>query len=753
MNVKLTVSACIAILLAAFALTLTQAPSRVVAGTTKLSAILATVNRNSELCQSNERIPANISALRLSLVAYFGARVAVTATSGARSLIAASTRPNWTGTSVTVPVTPLSHAVSRVRLCIEVGPNSQPIYVRGVETGAAATAFSRTGEPLGGRIGVEYLESGHRSWWSSMLAVARHMGLGHALTGTWVVLPIAILMLTLGCLTIWLLLREPPMVDESAGAAPAESPPSRPIPVGSRSFARSRSQQARAKQLRAKAGRRRAPDTAPLELRAMLRYVPTAAWVCATIALLNAVAWSLIVPSFQGKDEVDHFAYVAQLAENNALPKHGPEARANGTYSPEQTRVLTALNYWYTAHAPQTPAISSLAEQRTLTSAVHAGLSTKGPGEAGVATPEPPLYYALQTIPYAFGHGNILAQLQLMRLTGAIFGALTVLFAFLFLRELLPSSPQLATAGALCVALQPQLAFMDGTVSPDSMLYAVSAALLLCLARAFRKGLELRLAVVLGVLIAIGFGTKLNFVGLAFGIFLGLSVLALREMRTGGLEAVRPAAIAAAIGLAPVLIYAFVNALSNDPTLGSVSGGETQIASTSPAHELSYIWQLYLPRLPGMTPYFTGLTTFKDIWFDRSIGLYGWMDTVFPTWVDNLALIPAAAIALLAARELYARRSSVHTHASELAVYIAIAIGLLALIGASSYASNVLGGSAAFGEPRYLVPLIPFLAAIVVLAIRGAGPRWAPIVGSAIVILFLGHDVFSQLQVVARFYG
>ena len=32
----------------------------------------------------------------------------------------------------------------------------------------------------------------------------------------------------------------------------------------------------------------------------------------------------------------------------------------------------------------------------------------------------------------------------------------------------------------------------------------------------------------------------------------------------------------------------------------------------------------------------------RDIWFDRSVGLYGWMDTMFPAWVDNVALVPAA---------------------------------------------------------------------------------------------------------------
>ena len=153
---------------------------------------------------------------------------------------------------------------------------------------------------------------------------------------------------------------------------------------------------------------------------AALRRIPTAAWVCALIAFLNASAWALIVPPFQGKDEVDHFAYVEQLAESGTLPENGNE---NGKYSPQESLVLQGLHFPEIAHSPQTPAISTHEEQQILNEDVHAGESLQGSGEAGVATPEPPLYYVLQIVPYELARGNILTQLQLMRLVGALFGA------------------------------------------------------------------------------------------------------------------------------------------------------------------------------------------------------------------------------------------------------------------------------------------------------------------------------------------
>jgi hypothetical protein len=479
--------------------------------------------------------------------------------------------------------------------------------------------------------------------------------------------------------------------------------------------------------------------------------VPRAAWTCALIAFLNACAWSLIVPPFQGRDEVDHFAYVEQLAENHSLPEDRHEG---GTYSPQESLVMEGLHYAQVVFAPQIPAISSVAEQRTLIKDVHAGASVHGRGEAGfVATSEPPLYYALQLIPYALGGRNMLVQLQLMRLFGALFGALTALLVFLFVREVLPRAPWAATVGALCVALGPLFASMSGSLNPDTMLFAVAAAHFLCLARAFRRRLTRRLAVALGALIAVGFMTKLNFIGFAFGVFVGLAALAIREARSRGRQALLSLAIAAGIGVLPVTIYALRNILSSHPTFGAFSGNIGAISSGSLFDEVSYIWQMYLPRLPSMAHYFKGLATYRDIWFDRSVGLYGWMDAMFPTWVDSVALVPAGAIALLCGRELIARRDALRSRLPELGAYGAIAIGVMAMIGASSYVSDVIGRRYAFGEPRYLLPLLPLLGAAIALAVRGAGRRWGPAAGVAMVMLFLGHDLFSQLQVIARYYG
>jgi hypothetical protein len=160
-------------------------------------------------------------------------------------------------------------------------------------------------------------------------------------------------------------------------------------------------------------------------MRRAFAHVPTAAWVCAVLAFANAVCWSLITPPFQSSDEPDHFAYVQLLAENDRLPSQS----LNG-YSQEQTVALTDLRNGRVRFRPEGRPISSVAQQQALQRDLAWPLSRQGSGGAGLASTEPPLYYALETIPYALASsGSILDRLELMRLLTAVMGALTALFA------------------------------------------------------------------------------------------------------------------------------------------------------------------------------------------------------------------------------------------------------------------------------------------------------------------------------------
>ncbi|HEY2536024.1 MAG TPA: glycosyltransferase family 39 protein [Solirubrobacteraceae bacterium] len=488
------------------------------------------------------------------------------------------------------------------------------------------------------------------------------------------------------------------------------------------------------------------------DLGAALKRVPRAAWICALIALLNAVAWSVITPLFQGKDEIDNYSYVEYLSAAGKLPE---KAHLSGEepYSHKLTQVMEGLRYFEVRFTPYEPSLSTGAEQRTLNEDVRSAASLEGFGEAGRVATETPGYYALETIPFAFGGSNVLTKLQLMRLLSALMAAATALLVFFFLREILPGAPWAATVGALCVALQPLFVSSSAIVSPDAMLFTASAAVFMCMALAFRRGFSTRLALAMGVVIAVGFTSKVNFIGVALGVYAGLAILAVRGFKAHRWAGLRSPAIAGGIGIVPSALFLLRNALTSNPaTNGAVQAGG-QLSVGTVLKELSYTWQMFLPRLPGMTSYFKGVFPLREIWFDRSVGFYGWMDTTFPTWVDNVALILALGVAALGARELFVRRSALMARLPEFAAYAAIVVGVMFMLGFSSYRCDLIEHECSLGEPRYLLPLLPVFAAMIVLAIRGAGRKWAPVVAAAMVVLFLGHDLLSQLQTIARYYG
>jgi 4-amino-4-deoxy-L-arabinose transferase-like glycosyltransferase len=482
----------------------------------------------------------------------------------------------------------------------------------------------------------------------------------------------------------------------------------------------------------------------------VLARIPTAARVCALIAFVNAVCWSLITPPFQLPDEPDHFAYVQQLAENGRLP-----TSSNQEYSPEETTALTDLRQARVRYRPEGRPVSSSAQQQKLEHDLAQPLSRKGGGGTGFSSSEPPLYYALQTIPYGLASsGSILDRLALMRLLSAVMGGFTALFAFLFLREALPGAPWAWTVGGLGVALAPLLGSFSGGVNPDALLFTITTALFYTLARAFRHGLMQRSALAIGALILAGLLTKLNFLGVIPGALLGLVLLSVREARVSGRQVYsRVLAPALVLALSPGILYGLVNVLSNHSTFGAASGVSGVVLSAhSLPRALSYTWQFYLPRLPGMHDYFGGLATTWQVWFRNMVGLYGWNDTVFPHWVYDVALIPVALIAALCLRTLVAARSQLRPRAGELATYAVMAIGLLTLIGTSGYVGTS-GALVEYAQPRYVLPLIALWGAVLALAARGGGRRWGPASGALLIVLVLGHDVFSQLQTIARYYG
>ncbi len=213
-----------ALLAAVGAVTLTHAPPRLVlvgapgikgVGPGGINGTVYATDGDPTICQAGEVLPSGVSAIRLSMWAFFGARVRVGVYDGSRLLTEGARGADWTSDSVTVPVRPLAHTTTGVRLCFALGPNSEPITVIGSPAPSQQAAEVTESRPEGerkeqlhGRVAVEYVASGQGSWWSRIMSVARHMGLGRSFSGTWIALMAAALMAATALLAVRLTLRE-----------------------------------------------------------------------------------------------------------------------------------------------------------------------------------------------------------------------------------------------------------------------------------------------------------------------------------------------------------------------------------------------------------------------------------------------------------------------------------------------------------------------------------------------------------------
>jgi hypothetical protein len=194
----------------AAAIVLSGAP-QVLAGSNGVDAViyppLTSVAGSASACQGNETVPAGWSAIRLSLEASAGPRVAVAVHTGTTVVAHGESAPGWLGRVVTVPVEPTERTVHHATVCFSFTGANERVSLLGVHT-PRPSAAKHGARARPGRIAIEYLHAGSSSWWSLAPAVARRLGLGRAWAGTWVAVIVAALMAAAIALASWLILRE-----------------------------------------------------------------------------------------------------------------------------------------------------------------------------------------------------------------------------------------------------------------------------------------------------------------------------------------------------------------------------------------------------------------------------------------------------------------------------------------------------------------------------------------------------------------
>jgi 4-amino-4-deoxy-L-arabinose transferase-like glycosyltransferase len=483
------------------------------------------------------------------------------------------------------------------------------------------------------------------------------------------------------------------------------------------------------------------------------------------VALLNGIAWGLIIPLFQTPDEPAHVAYVQYVGEAGKPPTGNTDARH---FSVEQRQLLDVVRWKEVQRRRHNRLPGTATYKEHLDRNVETAADPESVGGYTSATNNPPLYYYAAAAFYRLSPSSELPdRIHVLRVFSALLAALTVVLVFLFLRELLPSTPWAWTVGALAVAFQPMFGFTSSGVTSDAVFYPAAAATFYLFALAFRRGLTPARGIAIGGVATIGLLSKTTMLGLAPGIGFGLLALVLSSRGDRREHAIRGAVAAVAVAAFPVLIYVALNSTAWDRGLwfgnagvpkvegiqvsGGNGGGSVVAESANLLDAISYAWQFYLPRLPFMDSFF-GTYQLRDVWFDGFIGAFGWLEFAFPRWVYNVSLALAIGVLALAARELWSLREALRRRLWELATYVVLTLGLLALIAGTGYVARV-DGAIGYEQPRYLFPLLALYGALIAIAARGAGRRYGPAVGVLLVCIAIAHTAAAMLLTLTRYYG
>jgi Predicted membrane protein (DUF2142) len=484
----------------------------------------------------------------------------------------------------------------------------------------------------------------------------------------------------------------------------------------------------------------------------------TAAWLF-TIAALNFACWALITPPFQAPDEVDHFAYTQSLVERGQAPSQSPAAPL-ARWSSAETLALEGESFFSDhqvgdTRAPWAARAQTLYRERA--AATHPS-SADGGGNETAAT-HGAIYYAALAPAYWLASSSPFSQLTLMRLTSALIGALTAVFAFLLARELAPGRPWLGVLAALLVCYQPMYGFISGAVNNDVGVNAGAAALELLVILMLRRGVTLGLGMLTGALLLALPIVKETAYALYPVFGLALAATLYRHHRRADLRGWVALAVAALLtrGLAARLAHVFhpVPATGAGPSAApSEAGSVTASTSEALAHPLdylTYLWQSLLPRLPFMTDHFPTHFPAMVIFVERGWGAFGWYDVFFPHrlyYVLLAAMIAVPILGLIAARREW---PFVRRNAVEFALLVLMALAVVAGFEAAFYTPGARPFIAEFG--RYAFPAIAPLAVLVVASLHAFGRRWVLQAGVVLLAAMVALSYAAQLVTLTGFYA
>ena len=231
-------------------------------------------------------------------------------------------------------------------------------------------------------------------------------------------------------------------------------------------------------------------------------------------AAFNALSWIILIPVFQYPDEQAHFAQVQDLAEIGYVPTN-----FNDTSLEIQTaeKILgterdsfgnNKFTYRPQYHLEYSQGFDGSAEFDLKSMPID----TRTQLVKREATLNPPLYYAVATIPYRlFYSQSLIDRIFAVRIFSAIIFLGMVLLAYKVAKEIFEENDFLALVLTSLVAAKPMLTFASTGVLPDALTnFLFTLVLFICL-KIIKSGINLRLLIFLVLTITAGILTRQQF--------------------------------------------------------------------------------------------------------------------------------------------------------------------------------------------------------------------------------------------------
>jgi hypothetical protein len=470
------------------------------------------------------------------------------------------------------------------------------------------------------------------------------------------------------------------------------------------------------------------------------------------ICALNASAWALITPAFHGPDEVDHFAYLQAMAEQGRSAARGVSRYLDWSGAEHLAVDASRMETDHLGDDSRAPWLESdVQDWRQAVAHLHPS-RTNGGGYTPGAAAHGPIYYLALSPAYRLAGTSVFAELTLARLMSALVGALAAVFAYLIMLEFAPGRRWLGVMAALLVSFQPMYGFMSGVINNDVGVNAGAAAVELLLIRMVRRGLTVRsggLAGLLLILIPLVKGTGYSLFPVA-GVALLLALW--RRHRRGDLL---PAGVFLAAATATQLLWGRVSGVFDRAAFTTPSGA-SPVNTSAAGHQisgyLSYLWQVFLPRLSSMVPHFPeGPLPAYIIFVERGWGAFGWYAIYFPGWVYDVIEGVMLAVPLLALVSAVREWSFFRRHVLDIGVLVLMPLAVVAGVEYAYYTPGTHELIPEFG--RYAFPGIAPLAVLVIASLHAFGRRALPIVGTVLVMAMMALSYAGQLLMLTRFYA